>query len=341
MWFWDLFRSQKRDVIRWENPEDFLLVKKWERPLDEIKDDSSLIVDPWLAAILVENGIIEAVQTQSGKWSLQTDNIPVITSLKNIMSMFESHDKAAIYFVKMITIANQKWWTKNPIKYLEPTYNFPVQLRAFGNFSFVIKDVAHFWTNFVSTKNEYTVDEMTTLLTDRLLQTITDVLAQWQYAYTKIDAKREEIASTILAKANDSIGNLGIEINDFRLEDINFTEETQQLINSIATQGAQVVGINQAKNIDAAAMQKFAQKEQLEIAKEAAKNEWNSWAMMGAVVGMNMGQQTSAVMNGAMQTNDNQTVESMLQQLQSLKEKNIISEENYNQKKDEILKKMQ
>jgi membrane protease subunit (stomatin/prohibitin family) len=42
----DFIKGQKIDVIRWENPESFLLVKKFNRPLDEIKDDATLIVEP-------------------------------------------------------------------------------------------------------------------------------------------------------------------------------------------------------------------------------------------------------------------------------------------------------
>ena len=69
MWFFDIFKDQAIDVIRWENPSDDLLVWKWPQNLDEIKNNSSLIVDPGLAAIFVHNGKIEAIQTQSGKWS--------------------------------------------------------------------------------------------------------------------------------------------------------------------------------------------------------------------------------------------------------------------------------
>jgi hypothetical protein len=42
----DFIKGQKIDIIRWENPEPFLLIKKFDRPLDEIKDDATLIVEP-------------------------------------------------------------------------------------------------------------------------------------------------------------------------------------------------------------------------------------------------------------------------------------------------------
>jgi len=90
MWFFDIFKDQAIDVIRWENPSSELLVWKWEQNLDEIKNNSSLVVDPGLASIFVHNGKIEAIQEESWKWSLETENAPFVSSIKNIMSGFET-----------------------------------------------------------------------------------------------------------------------------------------------------------------------------------------------------------------------------------------------------------
>jgi membrane protease subunit (stomatin/prohibitin family) len=68
-----------------------------------------LIVEPGQAAIFVHNGKIEAVQTEPGRWSLETDNIPFITAFKNILRGGESPDKAEVFFVKTTEILNQKW----------------------------------------------------------------------------------------------------------------------------------------------------------------------------------------------------------------------------------------
>jgi membrane protease subunit (stomatin/prohibitin family) len=84
-----------------------------------------------MASIFIHNGKIESIQEEPGKWSLETDNTPFLSSIKNIMSGFETHDKAQIYFVKKNHITNQKWGTPNSITYIDPAYDFPVELRAF------------------------------------------------------------------------------------------------------------------------------------------------------------------------------------------------------------------
>ncbi len=80
MWIMNFFKWQAIDVIRWENPESYLLVKRWDRPFDEIKNDATLIVNPGQTAIFVHNGKIEAIQTEWWKWNLETKNVPFITA---------------------------------------------------------------------------------------------------------------------------------------------------------------------------------------------------------------------------------------------------------------------
>ncbi len=63
--FNNLFSDQFIDVIRWDNPEPDFLIKKWSQNLDEIKNSSSLVVDPGLSAIFIHNGKVEAIQTES------------------------------------------------------------------------------------------------------------------------------------------------------------------------------------------------------------------------------------------------------------------------------------
>jgi len=331
----DFFSWQFIDVITWKNPEEFLIVKKFDRPLDEIKDKSTLIVDPWYAAIFVHNGKIEAIQTTPWKWTLDTENVPFITSLKNILRWFKSTDKAAIYFIKTIEITNQKWGTKNPVKYIDPMYNFPIKLRAFWNFSFKISDVEHFWNNYVWTKSEVTVDEIKSLLVDRMLQFITDSFAELKLSYNDIDANRMEIAEKVLSKVNENIWNLWLQITDFRIEDTNFTEDTEELISKIAEQTANVHNINQLQNVDQKALQNYKTTKQLDIMEKAAENEWSTWSMMWTVVGMNLWNQVNQSSNNE---NNSSDIEIKLEKLKNLLDKWLITKEEYEEKKKELLK---
>jgi len=335
----NFFSWQFIDVITWKNPEEFLLIKKFDRPLDEIKDKSTVIVNPWYAAIFIHNGKIEAIQTTPWKRTLDTENIPFITSLKNVLRWFESPDKAAIYFLKTIEIVNQKWWTKNPVKYIDPVYKFPIKLRSFWNISFKILNIEHFWNNYVWTKSEVTVDEVRNIIVDRMLQFVTDSFAELWLSYNDIDANRMEIADKVFKKINDNIWDLWLQITDFRIEDTNFTEDTEKLIAKIAEQTANVNSINQLQNVNKQAMQNYKTTKQLDAMEKAAENEWTAWAMIWSFVGMNMWNQVNTMWNtNEQQNNQEENIEDKLTTLKNLLDKGFITKKEYEDKKKEILK---
>lgn len=334
MWIFDFIKWQFVDVIRWENPENYLIVKKFERNLDEIKDTTNLIVDPWYAAIFVHNGKIEAIQTESWKWELTTENIPFITALKSFKRLWESNDKASVYFIKTTEILNQKWWTKNPVKYVDTKYWFPIKLRVFWNLTLKITDIEKFWINYIWTRSEVTIDEINQVVVDRLLQQITSVLATDSYSYIDIDSKRVEIANKLESQVNAEIEILWLTITDFRIEDTNFDEETEKLIMKVSTQTANAKAIDELSDINWKAMDNYTKTKNLDIMQDAANNEWALWGMVWTMVWMNMWNMMNTWVNTNWSSNNH---EEKLEKLKSMLDKNLITQEEFNTKKKEIL----
>jgi len=341
MWLFDMFKWQAIDIIRWENPSSELLVWKWPQNLDEIKNNSSLIVDPGLAAIFVHNGKIESIQEESWKWSLETDNIPFISSLKNVMSWFETHDKAQIYFVKTNQITNQKWGTPNSVTYIDPIYDFPVELRAFWNLSFRVVNIENFWLNYVANKSEVLIDDIRMLLVDRISQTIATLFAKKKVSYNEVDAHTVDLAKDLTEATKEDFLKIGLELTDFRIEDINFTEKTEQYIDTVVSKKAQVAWVNATKNIDNKAMANYSQLEQLDAMKKAAESGWSAWDMMGAWIWMAMWMNMGNQMNyGNNNSKKEESLEDKLTKIKSLLDKGLIDKDDYEKKKDEILANM-
>lgn len=334
-----MFKDQTIDVIRWENPSNDLLVWKWPQNLDEIKNNSSLIVDPGLAAIFIHNGKIEALQQEAWKWSLETDNTPFLSSMKNIMSGFETHDKAAVYFVKINQLANQKWGTPNSITYIDPTYDFPVELRAFGNFTFKLTDLENFWVNYVANSAEVQTDDIRMLITDRIVGNIASLFAKKKISYNEIDAYTVDIAKELTEVTKNEFAKLGLELTDFRIEDINFTDKTNSFIDKITTKSADVWAINKTANIDRQAMANYSELEKLNIMNKAAESGWTAGDMMGAGMWMAMWMNMANNMQEQPKTApaEDNSVEAKLSKIKNLLDKWLISQEDYDSKKSEII----
>jgi len=344
MWLLDWFKNQWIDIIRWENPSSETLIWKFPQNFDQIENDSTLILDPGLASIFIHNGKLEAIQTDSWSWKLETTNIPFVSALKNVMSGFETHDKAQIYFVKISELTNNKWGTPNSVTYIDPIYNFPVELRAFGNFTFKVTNIENFWINYVANKAEVTIDSIRMIIVDRLVWQIGSIFAQKKISYNEIDAYAYEISKELMEATKEEFSKLGLELTDFRIEDTNFTDKTEDFISKITSKSADVVAINKTAEIDNNAMNNYSRIEQLNAMNTAAASEWSAGDMMWAWVWMAMWMNMANSMQNNMQNNNSQpqaeSAEDKLIKIKSLFDKWLIDEWEYKAKKSSIIENM-
>lgn len=316
-------KNQMRSVIQWDNPSPDILVQKYTLRGDEIKNLSKLIVNPGQGVVMVYQGKVQDVMIEPGTFDIATDNIPFLTTLSKIMQAFESENKVGIYFFKTTIITDQKWGTKSPIKYIDPTYKFPVGMRAFGNFSFRIADFGNLFTNYIGTQDSVTIESIRSVVSDRIIAPMTDAFATAGIGYNEIDANRLELSTLVQTAAKDDFAPFWLELSDFRIENTDFDEDTQARIRTIADTQAQVIA-SQSAGISYADMQK------LGALRDAAKNEWGA---AGMFMGMGAGQSLGGLMN----TPTVETPESRLAKAKSLLDGGLISQVEFDKKKTEIL----
>jgi membrane protease subunit (stomatin/prohibitin family) len=331
------FQRQMRSVIEWSNPSDDVLFYQWTDNGDEIKNASKLIVGPGQGCIFVYEGVPKAVFTKSGMVNLGTANIPFWTTIKKFMQFFESEHKVGIFFFKTTKVLNQKWGTRSIIKYEDPKYKFPVGLEAFGNYSFRISEPEHFFINVVGHNNGFTVNDFKEVMNSRIVQPLTDYLAESQYTYTDIDKNRDEIAADLLKKLDTDFHKLGFNLTDFRVEGTSFDESTMERINRVASVSADVEAAKVA-GLDYANLQK------IEAMRDAARNEGGGAGVgMGVGAGMGFGQMMANSMEAGFadpgNTAPSQKNDPMvkLQKLKQMLDAQLITQDEYDVKKKEIL----
>lgn len=332
--------KQLRTVIEWKDPAPDDLIYKWTDKGDEIKNASKLLVNPGQAAIFVYEGKVQAIHAEPGLYELKTGNIPFITSIIKFMQFFESEHKVGIYFVRLTEILNQKWGTKAPIKYIDPFYHFPVGLRAFGNYSFKFAEPSGFFVNVAGGRNMMRVSDITTVFADKIMQPLTDLLAESNYSYIEIDKHREELGIQLAVKLKTIFEELGFSLTDFRIENTDFDDDTTVRIGKIANavtdaEAAKVVGLN------------FAQVQQLAALRDAAKNEGAAGTAVGLGAGLTLGQ-TMAGGLAQMFSQNQSTHQSLvsvdpvevLAKLKKMLDGSLITREEYDAKKAEILSRL-
>ena len=333
----DGIKRQLRSVIEWNNPQEDVLLSQWTENGDEIKNASKLIVGPGQGCIFVYEGKIQSIIEEECLIDLKTDNVPFWTTIKKFMQFFTSEHKVGIYFYKKNKILDQKWGTTSAIKYDDPKYKFPVGLKAYGNYSYRIYDPKDFFVNVVGSHTEFYTADFRDVMSARIIHPISDYLAESKYSYAEIDANREEIAQGISIKLSMAFRKLGFDITDFRIEGTDFDEDTLKRINRIAdltaeAHAAKAVGLDYAKV------------QHLEAMREAARNEGGGAGIgMGMGAGIGLGQSMSQTMTENVSTQPQTKADDPMAKLEQLKKMfvaELITEQEYSAKKQDILNQM-
>lgn len=263
----NIFRKQLASVIEWnDNSPNILWYQFPATNNNQIINASKLIVAPGQGAVLVYEGKIADVIEDAGIYNLKTDNHPFITTMLKIRQSFKSEHKLYIYFFRKNDIVNQGWGTASPIKYLEPEYQFPIQLKMNGNYSFSISNIAQFYQQIIGQRNQYTIQEAKELISNRIIQEITSKLAQMQYGYLQIDSKLSELSENVKQELINEFVKLGLTLSDFRILGSQFDDETDSRIAKIANISADATAASKA-NLS------YAEMEKLQAMRDAAKNE--------------------------------------------------------------------
>lgn len=330
----DFFKRQLRTVIEWKDQQPELLLYKFPAASDEIKDASQLIIAPGQGCILVYEGEIKEVFTEEGLFHLQTDNYPFITTLTKLMQLFESEHKLRIYFFRKADVVNQSWGTPSPVKYLDPEYKIPVELGMYGNYSMRISDPNLFFKDIVGSKDQYTTTDSKALLLSRLPQVLISSLAQSKFSYLQIDSELNNLSETLKEKLNTEFTNLGFELKDFKIQGSSFDRETQQRIGKIADITAESRAASEGGL-------SYVELEKLRALRDAARNEGG---LAGAGLQLGFGMEMGKVLDNKKEELSTYQPDAdpvlQLQKLKLLLDEQILTQEEFDTKKKEILSRM-
>lgn len=301
---------------------------------------TQLIVQDSQAAIFYRDG--KALDVfQAGRHTLTTENIPLLTKLISLPFGGTSPFQAQVYFISMKKFIDLKWGTKQPINFRDAELSF-VQLRASGKFSIRITDPRLFMMEIVSTQGLFTTNEIEDYLRDGIVSRLNTILGRNLKTVFDLGQFYPQIESGVKSEVTDFFNSMGIELTDLIISGIVPPEEVQEKINERSSMGA--VG-----NLDA--YMKFKAAQSME---KAAENEGGGgMAGMGAGMGAgmmmaNMMGQTMQSMNQGQQGGQQQQTPKMsvdeimsaIEKLGKMKEAGLITQEEFDAKKKDLLAKM-
>ena len=283
----DYLKTQFLEIIQWQ--DDSRDTISWRYPdLDkEIKRGAQLIVRESQVAQFVYLGQFGDT-FGPGKWSLTTDNIPILSTLKGWKYGLVSPFKADIYFVNTRLFTGNKWGTANPVMLRDPDLGI-VRARAYGTFDFHVVDPKLFLKEVAGTDDNFRLDEFADTMRSRIVSLFSDALASAKVPVLDVAARYQELGEALLPIINPQvIAKYGLEIPSFIVENVSVPTEVEQAIDKRSSMSA-IGNLNDYVKFQLAEA----------MGKGEGSGMANSAAQLGA--GLAMGQQMMAAM-GASQT---------------------------------------
>ncbi len=274
MSIFDFLSGQFIDVIHYTDDTRDTLVWRFEREGHEIKYGAKLTVREGQSAVFIHEGQLADVFSP-GLYMLETNNMPIMTSLQHWDHGFKSPFKSEIYYVNTTRFTDLKWGTKNPIIIRDPEFG-PVRLRAFGTYTMRVTDPGKFMVEIVGTDGEFTTDEISYQIRNIIVQEASRVLAASGIPVLDMAANTADLGKLVAAQISETLAAYGLTMPELYIENISLPPAVEAALDKRTSMGL------------AGDLGKFTQYSAAE-AMTAAANNPNGGGGMGAGLGMGMG----------------------------------------------------
>jgi membrane protease subunit (stomatin/prohibitin family) len=224
----DFLKGEFIDVISFLDDTRDTMVWRFERRGQAIKYGAKLTVREGQAAVFVHEGQLADV-FGPGLYMLETNNLPIMTTLQHWDHGFSSPFKSEVYFVNTTRFNDHKWGTKNPIMCRDPEFG-PVRIRAFGTYSMRVSDPALFLREIVGTDGEFTADEVSNQIRNIIVQEFSQTIAKSGIPVLDMAANTRDLGRIVTTAINPTVAEYGLTLPEFYIENISLPEEVEKVL---------------------------------------------------------------------------------------------------------------
>jgi membrane protease subunit (stomatin/prohibitin family) len=220
----DFLKKQFVDVIEWlEEPGQLA----WRVPFtdQEIQNGAQLTVREGQIAAFFNEGQI-ADMFGPGLHTLETANLPLLTSLMNWDKAFKSPFKSDVVFFSQKEQPGLKWGTSQPVTVRDAEFG-AIRLRAFGTWSFKLEKVAPFASSLLGTLAELRVSDVEPQFRSLIATTMASALGISGVPFLDLAANQQKLSDTLKEAVSTAVAQWGLKVQSFFVESISLPEEVQ------------------------------------------------------------------------------------------------------------------
>jgi len=327
----DFISKQFIDVIQWTADDPGVLAYRFPMSGMEIQNGAQLVVRETQKAAFFNEGKIADI-FGPGTYTLNTRTLPVLTYLKNWDKFFESPFKSDVYFFDTKDQIDRKWGTTQPLAIRDKEYG-PIRIRAFGNYSYAVGDVGAFWSRLVGTAERLTHDMIEGQLRGAILTAMAATLGQSNVAFIDMAANQDAFSQKLAEAIGPALRAYGIDIKSFYVQSLSLPDELQRVLDKVSS-------MNMLGDIGRYAQ--FQTAESIPLAAENPGGLAGAGAGLGAglAIGQAMAHGLASPAASALPPQAAQPAEDpiqLLEKLGGLLAKGILTQQEFDAKKAELL----
>lgn len=203
------------DVIKYEGDNSTFI---WKHPKEDFNTTTQLIVHESQEAIFFMNG--QALDLFGpGRYTLETQNIPLLKKFTNIPTGGKSPFHCEVYFINKTEQMAIRWGTDSKVQYVEPTYKFPISIGASGEMSLSVADSRKLLVRLVGTERILERNQLVTFFRAFLMTRVKTYIAQEMKSSAinifEIDESLETFSNNLQNRLVDDFKKYGVTLNKF------------------------------------------------------------------------------------------------------------------------------
>lgn len=215
------------DVIKYEGDNTTFV---WKHPGEDFNSLSQLIVHESQEALFMMNG--QALDLFGpGRHTLETENIPLIGKLFNLVTGGVSPFHCEVYFINKTEQMAVKWGTDSRVQFMEPTYRFPIEIGASGEMSLRAEDSRKLCVKLVGTEGvlgqEHLSKYFRAFLMTRIKSYLARTIREQSISIFEMDEHLEGLSDALHKQLAPDFAEYGVALEHFFVTTLMRPEEDE------------------------------------------------------------------------------------------------------------------
>jgi membrane protease subunit (stomatin/prohibitin family) len=353
------------DVLKYDGPNN-VLVWKWRSTTnsnreEELRFGTQLVVNQSQEACFIKGGQLLDV-FGPGTHTLSSKNLPILSSIIGLAFGGDSPFKAEVYFINKSVSMDAKFGLI-PFNMLEPNFKVPVPVTSRGSFALNVYDSKAFLNKIVGTVADFETRTLAQyfrgVIVENVKNAITKIAKEQKLSPLELESIVYEVGNAVRGLMGNTIKDYGLELKLFNIEAIPIIDDDQR-VKDIVAQYQKLMSEDAAERMRlkrrADNLEVYRIERSFDTAETAAENMGGGLGgdggnLIGTMVSMGMVNPIANQMGNIMQnsmphsqtpasSNNNDKVFEDLKKLGELKAIGVLTEDEFNEKKKELLNKI-